>query len=329
MNAEITTTSLTRIEAEGWLERIQSKREAVYDKVARDLQDIASEIAGAYTAGIWIALGYPSGIEGWAQFRAEQFNDQIVGPRPEDRNALISNLHQQGLSQRAISAAVGTGLGTVNRTLTSTGVPDGTPANVQGADGKRYAASKPVGEPEVEDAEIVDEGERPEPASAPRSAPAQAAAPQPPTAEPATEYLDIDDVDAGEFGVEPMELNNHGQAPKIDAETVKRSIREYHLSGSSDTAQIKKTAGELRSYLESGMVEPSAWDEDELSVLAEDSGDVILAVCDLLLVMAQGGQTQGTSTVAVQDSELVDVLPQIKTKLNALDQALTRQPAGV
>lgn len=328
MNTEITTTSLTHTEAEEWLERIQSKRQAVYDKVARDLQDIASEIAGAYTAGIWIALGYPSGIEGWAQFRAEQFNDQIIGPRPEDRNALISNLHQQGLSQRAISAAVGTGLGTVNRTLASTGVPDGTPANVQGADGKRYAASRAVDKPEIEDAEIIDEGELHQPTAAPRTTPASVA-PQAAPAEPSTQYRDVDELDAGDLGVEPMSINTNGHAPQIEAETVKRIIREYHLSGSSDTAQIKKTAGELRSYLESGMVDPAAWDEDELSILAEDSADVVVAICDLLLVMAEGGQTRGTASIAVQDSELVETLPVIKTKVDALDQALDRTPARV
>lgn len=322
MSAEIITTEFTAEEARQFTDEIRADGQALWEKVSR-----------AYEGGVWIALGYEAGQAGWMRYVDEELNKSVISPPKDRENEAIAFYREQGHSNRVIASFTNLSPKTIDRRVreledVTEGGTQKTSRNVRQVthSGIAQETSSDTG---IEDAEIVDEGERPEPASAPQSAPAPAAAPQPPTAEPATEYLDIDDVDAGEFGVEPMELNNHGGAPKIDAETVKRSIREYHMSGSSDTAQIKKTAGELRSYLESGMVEPSAWDEDELSVLAEDSGDVILALCDLLLVMAQGGQTQGTSTVAVQDSELVDVLPRIKTKLNALDQALTRQPAGV
>lgn len=317
MSAEIITTEFSAEEARQFTDEIRADGQALWEKVSR-----------AYDGGVWIALGYEPGQAGWLRYVEEELNKDVIAPPKDRENEAIAFYKKHGHTNRTIASFTNLSRQTIDnrvREMEKVTADSGSQeASRKVANFSHSGTAQEASSDEAfEDAEIVDEGERPEPAPAPRSVPA------PSPSAPAIEYRDIDDVDAGELGVEPMELNNHGQAPKIDAETVKRTIREYHMSGSSDTAQIKKTAGELRSYLESGMVEPSAWDEDELSVLAEDSGDVILAICDLLLVMAHGGQTQGTSAVAVQDSELVDVLPQIKTKLNALDQALTRQPAGV
>lgn len=322
MNAELTTSEFTQEQARRFTDEIKRDGAALWQKVAE-----------AYDGRIWIALGYEVGQPGWKKYIADEFPDGLLIPPKERINDAIQHYLQQGLSTRAIAQVTDLNQATVSRRAkeireTTADDANASPGNVKGFDGKQYSASKPAPTVEVEDAEIIDEGELHQPTAAPRTAPASVA-PQAAPAEPSTQYRDVDELDAGDLGVEPMNINTNGHTPQIEAETVKRIIREYHLSGSSDTAQIKKTAGELRSYLESGMVDPAAWDEDELSVLAEDSADVVVAICDLLLVMAEGGQTQGTASTAVQDSELVETLPVIKTKVEALGQALNHTPARV
>lgn len=89
----------------------------------------------AYRGRVWIALGYSS----WETYCEAEFSTVAI-PRAE-RGAVVAAMRSAGMSTRAIAAATGLGVGTVHRELS--GVPDGTPEVITGADGKIYSASRP------------------------------------------------------------------------------------------------------------------------------------------------------------------------------------------
>lgn len=84
----------------------------------------------AYRARAWVPLGYSS----WEDYCQAEFSTVAI-PRPQ-RPAVVAAMRSAGMSTRAIAAATGLGLGTVHRELS--GVPNGTPDVITGADGKKY-----------------------------------------------------------------------------------------------------------------------------------------------------------------------------------------------
>jgi transposase-like protein len=126
---------------------------ALTDRIKIAVEGTWQLIREAYTSRTWAVLGYDT----WDAYCTAEFgNTRLRLPR-EERQEVVASLRDSGLSVRAIASATGVGRGTVERDLA--GVPDGTP-RIQGTDGKTYTVSR---EPEVVDAELVDEPSRPEP----------------------------------------------------------------------------------------------------------------------------------------------------------------------
>jgi hypothetical protein len=82
------------------------------------------------------ALGFAS----WTAYVADVFT-VTVRLTAGQRRELVSYLSGEGMSQRAIADVTGVGVGTVNRDLAASPVPDGTP-DVTGKDNKTYQRRK-------------------------------------------------------------------------------------------------------------------------------------------------------------------------------------------
>lgn len=123
---------------------------ALTDKIKIAVEGTWHLIEEAYTSRAWAALGYDT----WDDYCTREFGTSRLRLPREERQEVVASLRESGLSARAISAATGLGLGTVQREI-SAGVPNGTPAKpVTGTDGKTYAVkSSPQPQAETEDSE--------------------------------------------------------------------------------------------------------------------------------------------------------------------------------
>jgi len=101
-------------------------------------------ISQAYTTRAWSALGYAS----WDEYCTREFGTSRLRLPREERSEVVSSLRESGLSLRAIAAATGDSLGTVQ--AESSGVQNRTPApdaepaqSITGTDGKTYQRPEP------------------------------------------------------------------------------------------------------------------------------------------------------------------------------------------
>lgn len=310
MNAELSTSSFTSEQARRFTDEIKRDGAALWQKVAE-----------AYDGRIWAALDYEQGQPGWQKYIADEFPDGLLIPPKERQNDAIQHYLSNGMSTRAIAQVTDLSQQTVVRRAKeireAAGDSNESPGNVQGIDGKQYGASKAQPETGVVDAEIVDEGEQSQGSAGSGSEGSS------------NGRIDADRTPASEFGFEPMDIDSEQNGIQISEPEVKRTISDYHLSGSSDTAQIKKTASLLGQYLTSGMVPVEVWDEDELSILAEETIDTMTALADLLIHMAEGTRTEGVSQKAITESEIHVPLAQVQQKLETLSRVVNRQSAAV
>ena len=111
-------------------------------------------IREAYTSRTWAVLGYGS----WDAYCTAEFGETRLRLPREERQEVVASLRDSGLSTRAIASATAMSEATVRRDLSSTASNDAV-ASVTGVNGKTYAVTR---EPEVVDAELIDEPARPE-----------------------------------------------------------------------------------------------------------------------------------------------------------------------
>ncbi len=104
---------------------------------------LLKDIADAYAQRDWATLGYQT----WDAYVTAEFGEQRLQLDRARRERAVSELRSAGLSTRAISSALGVPQTTVRRDLDS-GEPNGSPAEVGGADGKQYPATQPKPAPE-------------------------------------------------------------------------------------------------------------------------------------------------------------------------------------
>lgn len=112
---------------------------SLVDSIKSDVLDLGERIATAYLGRSWIALGYPS----WDALCDAEFDGARIRIPREQRAEQVQSLASQGLSTRAIGAALGVGATTVKRDL-ATG-PDGPVDRppVQSLDGRTRPATQP------------------------------------------------------------------------------------------------------------------------------------------------------------------------------------------
>lgn len=111
-------------------------------------------VADALKGRAWVSLGYGS----WEAL-CDAMRWEFRPSTSTDRAALAKTMRESGMSLRAIGRLIGAGKDTVQRDLS--GVANETPAEVHGADGKTYPASRPT-HAEPEPVAERDDEERPE-----------------------------------------------------------------------------------------------------------------------------------------------------------------------
>lgn len=151
----------------------QEQARALTDRIKIAVEGTWQLIREAYTSRTWAVLGYST----WDAYCAAEFGETRLKIPREERQEVAASLRDSGLSMRAIGSATGVSHTQISNDLKSAGVNPAassagqgdsgfTPAAVIGLDGKSYAATRPSaqantwaepGEPEVIDAELVDE----------------------------------------------------------------------------------------------------------------------------------------------------------------------------
>ena len=133
----------------------QEEARALTDRIKIAVEGTWQLIREAYTTRTWAVLGYDT----WDAYCTAEFGETRLRLPREERQEVVASLRDSGLSVRAIASATGTDKNTVMSDLRQVSEIQ-TPAPITGTDGKTYTVTR---EPEVVDAELVDEPARPEP----------------------------------------------------------------------------------------------------------------------------------------------------------------------
>jgi transposase len=99
------TTSVTIVQARELTERFRTAAQSLADAVA-ELRELVPTI---YTSGAWRVLGYDT----WAAYCQAEVGARLVRIGKTDRQELVQLLAEEGMSGRAIAAALGVDEGTV------------------------------------------------------------------------------------------------------------------------------------------------------------------------------------------------------------------------
>lgn len=136
---DIAVAELTRDEAR-----------ALTDDIKGRVVDLLPRIQKAFNGRADKALGYDS----WHEYCTAELDDLRI-PLTE-RPAKVAELRQSGMSIRAISSALGVGVGTVSRDLAT--VPSGTvPDRIVSLDGKERPATQPVRPEPAPEPDVIDD----------------------------------------------------------------------------------------------------------------------------------------------------------------------------
>lgn len=116
----------------GEIVEVASAEEArkLTDRIRESASTYWADIAVAYKAHAWLSLGYGC----WDEYCTGEFDDIAVPLPKEGLPAVVRSLRESGLSVRAISSVTGQSKSAVSRQVSQSG----TPAQVQGSDGKQY-----------------------------------------------------------------------------------------------------------------------------------------------------------------------------------------------
>lgn len=115
----------------------QQQARALTDRIKVAVEGTWLLIQEAYTSRAWGALGY----ETWDDYCNAEFGTARLRLPREERQEVVASLRENGLSLRAIASATGASINTVQADLQVSQID--TPAEITGADGKSYAASRP------------------------------------------------------------------------------------------------------------------------------------------------------------------------------------------
>lgn len=110
---------------------------ALTDEIRSRMENIAPLVTRAYEGRAWEVMGYPS----WTEYVAGEFGGPLRLGRG-DRQQVVAELRQAGLSTRGIGAALGVDDKTVRNDLS--GADFSASATVTGLDGKVYPAAREI-----------------------------------------------------------------------------------------------------------------------------------------------------------------------------------------
>lgn len=141
IDAEVVeTVPLTETKAK----QLDKKIRLIVTTISSNMDKLAGHIADAKAGRIDVALGYPS----WTAYLADVM--QIGWHDRADRSKIVALLSREGMSQRAIAAAVGVSKQTVQADQKQVDEKH-PPTDVVGLDGKQYRRKpEPKAEPKPE-----------------------------------------------------------------------------------------------------------------------------------------------------------------------------------
>jgi transposase len=145
---------LTKTKAKSLDKKIRSAADKVarsHEKTLGLFDELGALLTQAQAGEIHKALG----LKSWTAYIADSLNIDV--PQREDRKAVVSFLSGQGLSQRAIAAMTGVSQKTIDRDLEGEDDDDDENATVTSLDGAKRPKKGKKSEPEVIDAEVVEE----------------------------------------------------------------------------------------------------------------------------------------------------------------------------
>lgn len=122
------------------------------EQIAEGLADVHSLIVQAWEGRVWEPLGF----ETWDAWIDSNFRGLQLRPPREQREEVVQSMREAGMSFRAISQATDLSYGTVQRSASTAGDPNGSPdgsSNVVGLDGKSYTPPKRSEQPKGNDSE--------------------------------------------------------------------------------------------------------------------------------------------------------------------------------
>lgn len=91
------------------------------------MEKLRELVQRAKDTDVHTVLGYAS----WTAYLLDVFGDGPLRLARDVRQELVAELHEQGLTVRAIAPIVGAGIGTVHRDIEAASVPNGTPNPVE------------------------------------------------------------------------------------------------------------------------------------------------------------------------------------------------------
>jgi DNA-binding NarL/FixJ family response regulator len=123
------------------IEMLPSEARSLTDRIKVGVEAVWELVSTAYQGRAWAALGYSS----WDDYCTREFGSARIRLPREERQEVVASLRESGLSIRAIAAATGASVGTVQAVVA--GVQNRTPApeeaknvagRIVGTDGKSY-----------------------------------------------------------------------------------------------------------------------------------------------------------------------------------------------
>jgi hypothetical protein len=140
------------------------------DAMRSSAESLWEMLTRAYQGRAWLALGHSS----WDEYLDRELGDVRVRLPRAERREVVASMRDAGMSTRAIAASIGVSDGTVRN---DAGAQDYAPGPVTGRDGKTYnprPVVDPAPEPEIIDAELVED----EPPTVPSGTPARDSKPR-------------------------------------------------------------------------------------------------------------------------------------------------------
>lgn len=257
-------------------------------EIIGDYGSLQMKIATAWRGRIWLALDY----ESWQDYLDSEFRNISLRPPKELEDQVISELRAAGMSTRGIASATEISQKTVSRRLQA-GESHDSPDRTVGLDGKSYAsaAPRPPREPEVVDAEIVDE-----PETTPEG----------------------EDRLAANLGIDPIHVDMSAGRSPIGSEQVHRLINELHAGGSAPLPMVKKKSRSLEAVFSSGYVDDHGLDQERLEDLGRDVADAVGVLTDLLEVMAEAD----AGAEALENQDTLGSVQKALSNLNSITDLL-------
>lgn len=114
--------------------RLDKRLRQLVERMDNNFAQLTALVAEAKRGEIHLHAGFQS----WTAYVADVFTPKTSLQR-DQRRELVGYLSGEGMSQRDIAQIAGVGVGTVNRDLAASPVPNGTPEQpITGHDGKTY-----------------------------------------------------------------------------------------------------------------------------------------------------------------------------------------------